>query len=53
MYKHIMSLLYILIVMVPSNALGDQVELPNGDVYEGDFVDGLRDGRGVYEWGGW
>ena len=24
---------------------------PNGDVYEGDFLDGIREGRGVYRYG--
>jgi radial spoke head protein 1 len=25
---------------------------PNGDVYEGDFLDGIREGRGIYRYGG-
>ena len=24
---------------------------PNGDVYEGDFLDGIREGRGTYRYG--
>jgi hypothetical protein len=26
------------------------VELPNGDVYEGEINDGVRNGRGTYTW---
>ncbi len=31
-------------------ALARSIQLDNGDVYEGDLVDGLRTGHGVYVW---
>jgi len=38
------------LVLAPADALARRIELPNGDVYEGDIEDGFRTGEGVYVW---
>ncbi len=34
----------------PVQADVERIDLPNGDIYVGDVVDGSRTGRGVYTW---
>ncbi len=33
-----------------ANADAERIKLPNGDLYEGEVVDGVRTGQGVYTW---
>ena len=42
-----------LVVFLPAlvvQAADERIVLPNGDIYQGDVVDGARTGRGVYAW---
>jgi len=49
--RHARSRIALLALLLSSAAVhADRVELPNGDVYEGDVERGARSGSGVYVW---
>ena len=40
----------VIALLVPTATYAERVELANGDIYEGELVDGLRTGSGTYVW---